>query len=148
MDGPGVPAGEERLCAIVEAGVPQQQPVAGGRERIVECLQYGIVPQRAQRGLDPGDQEIPDLREGLHDLAGLAALLGQGGRPAWPVLETVLAMEQPELPDRPVVDDAAVGEDVVAVPVQPAEHVLALERRGDPPERCLLYTSDAADDLA
>ncbi len=115
----------------VEADVAQQQTPLGPLELLVEQFQSRIADQRLQARLATREQELANLDEVLHDVARLASLFGNRGRPARPVVEAVLAMVQAELAHRPVVDDPAVGQDVVAVPVEPAEDVLAFEGRSD-----------------
>ena len=44
-------------------------------------------------------------------------------------------MEHPELANGSVIDDSAVGEDIIAVPIHPAKDVIAFEKRRASRER-------------
>jgi hypothetical protein len=118
----------------VEADVAQQQVVLRQLELGVEDGKDRVASESGQRRSAPTDQQVANLGEGLRDPSRLATLLGDRRGHARPVIEAVFPVVETELTHRAVVDDTAVGEDVVPVPVEPAKDVLRFEGRGGPAE--------------
>ncbi len=98
-------------------------------EGVVEQPDHGIFGVTIQRFLATCPDEVTDLRETLNDVTCLTPLLEDRCRPSRAVFETVFVVEQTELSHGAVVDDAAVDQAVVTVPVEPAEDVVGLEAR-------------------
>src|SRR5207249_6119354 len=92
-------------------------------EGAIEVFETASVLELPQVQLSAGADEVNRLRENLHQLARPEALLRQSRGESIDIVEAILVVLGGELPNRTVIQDRAVGEDVVAVPGQPVEDV-------------------------
>jgi len=116
-----------RSLVVFESDLSKEEFPLVGLEFTIEEFEDWVATQRRQGRGRSVEKQVSNLHETLHDLAGLALLFGNRGRHAVGVGEPIAMMVETELSNRAVVDDAAVAENVVAIPIEPAEDVLIFE---------------------
>jgi hypothetical protein len=59
------------------------------------------------------------------------ALLIEIGRKSFDVIIAILIMAKTKLPNAAVINNAAVGKDVVAIPIQPGKNIINIQSGGE-----------------